>query len=448
VQHQSSLSGTGADGRGPGRGRTTGWLAWLLCALSLALTGSAIVLGVGPGRPPDSPPGDLLAGVILTIAFALVGVLVAVRRPQHPLGWIFCVVGLSQALVAFTEQYAVRALWTAPGSLPGGTFMAWLTTWIWAGGFPLVLTFVPLLFPDGRLPSPRWRPVAWLSAVPIALHVPIAILSWPLRDPRLVNPGAWTQPTPGALAVLKPMYNVLILVCAPACVLALVVRFRRARGVERQQLKWFMFAAAATFVVWLGLSQLAGRGLVGPGVASALIALVGAAIPVAAGIAIVRYRLYDIDRIINRTLVYGALTAILGLGYAGTVLVLGQLFGGLATAPPSWAVAGATLAVAALFQPARRRIQQAVDRRFNRRRYDAARTVEAFSTRLRHQIDLDTLSAELLAVIDQTVEPTRASLWLRPPGGAREPPPTGSSATAATRWLEPGRVRGRPAGGS
>jgi hypothetical protein len=141
---------------------------------------------------------------------------------------------------------------------------------------------------------------------------------------------------------------------------------------------------------------------------------------VAAGIAILRYRLYDIDRLINRTLVYGLLTAVLGLGYAGAVLVLGQLFGGVTEDPPSWAVASATLAVAALFQPARRHVQRVVDRRFNRRKYDAAKTVEGFSTRLRDQVDLDTLTAELLGVVNQTMQPTRSSLWLRPSDQARQ----------------------------
>jgi hypothetical protein len=195
---------------------------------------------------------------------------------------------------------------------------------------------------------------------------------------------------------------------AIAACASLVLRFRRARGEERQQLKWFAYAASLMVV-----ALLVGPLLV-PAGGDLIAALTIALLPVAAGIAILRYRLYDIDRLINRTLVYGLLTAILGLGYAATVLVLGQVFGGIGGEPPGWAVAGVTLAVAALFQPARRRIQQVVDRRFNRRRYDAAKTVEAFSTRLREQVDLDTLSAELLAVVDQTVQPTIVSLWLRP----------------------------------
>jgi hypothetical protein len=284
----------------------------------------------------------------------------------------------------------------------------------------VVLTFVPLLFPDGRLPSPRWRPVAWLSVVPIALLCgPIAILHWPLRGPALVDPQTFNTPTPGALAVLSPLVGSLMLLCGLACALALLLRFRRARGVERQQLKWFVFAAAVTFIAWWGLDQLGAHG-VQLGLAGVLTVFLSAAIPAAAGIAIVRYRLYDIDRIINRTLVYGLLTALLGAGYAGAVLVLGQVFGGIGAEPPSWAVAGVTLAVAALFQPARRRIQQAVDRRFNRRRHDAAKTIEAFSSRLRDDIDLDSLSAELVAVADQTMEPTTLSLWLRPPSERSE----------------------------
>jgi len=198
-----------------------------------------------------------------------------------------------------------------------------------------------------------------------------------------------------------------------------VLRFRRSRGVERQQLKWFTYAAAL-MSLFLALNDYL---LPQSVVVEVLYGLVVALVPVAAGVAILRYRLYDIDRLVNRTLVYGALTALLGAGYAGAVLVLGQLFGGVGGNPPSWAVAGATLAVAALFQPARRRTQAVVDRRFNRRKYDAAETIQAFSTRLRDQIDLDTLAAELLAVVDLTMEPTRVSLWLRPSAH-------GSSATA------------------
>ena len=198
-----------------------------------------------------------------------------------------------------------------------------------------------------------------------------------------------------------------------AAVASLVVRFRRSRGVERQQLKWFTYAGALT-ILWLLVTE----SLI-PDVLGEFFWLLVALVPISAGIAIMRYRLYDIDRLITRTLVYGLLTAVLAGVYAGLVLVLGQLTGGIAANPPSWVVAGATLAVAALFQPARRRIQQMVDRRFNRRTYDAARTVEAFSLRLRDEVDLDALSAELLAVADQTMQPTTASLWLRP--AARAP---------------------------
>jgi hypothetical protein len=414
LQQSSNLAVTDAHGGGSGKGRIVGRLAWLLWAICLALAGLAIVFAVKRGRPLGEPVADILPAVTWTIAFSLVGAVVASRRPRHRLGWIFCIVGLSQGLVTFTNEYAVYALWTAPGSLPGGPFMAWLTTWDWAGSAPVLLTFVPLLFPDGRLPSRRWRPVAWLSAVPIALLCgPIAILYWPLRGPALVEPGDFSQPTPGALAVLYSMVGGLMLLCGLACALALLLRFRRAHGVERQQLKCFVFAAAVTLIAWWGLDQLGAHG-VQLGLAGVLLVPVAAAIPVAAGIAIVRYRLYDIDRLINRTLVYSLLTALLAVVYAGLVLVLGQLFGGIGAQPPSWAVAGATLAVAALFQPARRRIQGLVDRRFNRRKYDAAKTVEAFSARLRDEVDLDALSAELLAVADQTIQPTTASLWLRP----------------------------------
>jgi hypothetical protein len=198
-----------------------------------------------------------------------------------------------------------------------------------------------------------------------------------------------------------------------ASVTSLVVRFRCSQGVERQQLKWFTYGAA---VLALLLAVSAASQTLSGRVPDLVVAAALAAPPLAIGVAVLRYRLYDIDRIINRTLVYGLLTVLLGVVYVGVVLTLGQLFGGLGEDPPSWVVAAATLVVAALFQPARRRIQQAVDRRFNRRKYDAARTVETFSVRLRDEVDLDALSAELLAVADQTMQPTMASLWLRPSG--------------------------------
>jgi hypothetical protein len=199
----------------------------------------------------------------------------------------------------------------------------------------------------------------------------------------------------------------LLLLSGVAAFGSLVLRFRRSRGGERQQLKWFAYAG--------GLLPLAGLAEFLPRLVGSLVfTLPIVFLPVAAGIAILRYRLYEIDRLINRTLVYGLLTALLVGIYSGSVLVLGQAFGTVGKDPPTWVIAAATLAVAALFQPARRRIQAVVDRRFNRRKYHAAKTVEAFSLRLRDEVDLDALSAELLAVVDQTIQPTRASLWLRP----------------------------------
>jgi 4-amino-4-deoxy-L-arabinose transferase-like glycosyltransferase len=262
-----------------------------------------------------------------------------------------------------------------------------------------------LLFPDGRLPSRRWRPVAWLSALSIVLTCGLyAVLLWPLRAVVDREPDRLLE---GGQAIVLNLAFPFMALCGLACLGALAVRFRRARGIERQQLKWFLFAAAITVVIIsiFSVSDLVSRLWVLP---------LLPAIPVAAGIAILRYRLYDIDRIINRTLVYGTVTVVLGLSYAGLVLVLGQLFGGVTKDPPSWAVAGATLTVAALFQPVRRHIQAVVDRRFNRRKYDAAKTIEAYSVRLRDELDLDTLSAELLTVVDQTMQPTRVSMWLRP----------------------------------
>jgi hypothetical protein len=350
-------------------------------------------------------------------AFMVVGALIVAHRPTNTIGWMFSATALLASTAGLAAEYATYTLVTRPGSLPGATFAAWYASWPWYLAIALVLVFTPLLFPTGRLLSPRWRPVAWLAGAATGAFTVLAALQanlGPARDPLIANPigvAGLENPEESTVGVaLLVLLTVLMLVAIGS----LVLRFRRSRGEERQQLKWFTYAAALVplFVLADFLP-----GMVGD-LASAVPIVF---LPVAAGIAILRYRLYDIDRLINRTLVFGLLTALLAGVYAATVLVLGQVFGGVGRDPPSWAVAGATLTVAALFQPARRRIQAVVDRRFNRRKYDAARTVEAFSVRLRDEVDLDALAAELLIIANQTMQPTTMSLWLRPAPQVRPP---------------------------
>jgi len=368
-----------------------------------------------------------------------VGAIIVSRRPRNVLGWILCAVGFASAVAGFGQDYASYALLDRQEWLPGGLVMGWLGSWPWYIAFGLIVTFLLLLFPDGRLPSRRWRPVAWAAAVNMAvITVWAAFAPRPFEGPPGMPQNPWAiERAAGLFRLLEGLTGGTLLALTALSLASLVLRFRRSRGVQRQQLKWFTYAALLAIGSWAFLDftglreRLAGPVLLIFAVLSLWL------IPAAIGIAILRYRLYDIDRIISRTLVYGLLTALLGGIYGGTVLLLGQLFGGIGAEPPSWAVAGATLAVAGLFQPARRRIQQAVDRRFNRRRYDAARTIEAFSTRLHAEIDLDSLTAELLAVVNQTMEPTSASLWLRPsPGRAVEPwhhPASGPTASVPSR---------------
>jgi len=273
------------------------------------------------------------------------------------------------------------------------------------------LVFLPLLFPDGQLPSARWRPAAWFALAALGILListslgPVQeITSLPATNPLVGEDGLGTDVN----AALELLVQVSFLGAALVALVVLAVRFRRSRGDQRQQLKWFLSGAALAVLAAFGPA-------VGPTDAALVVrtVLTSTPIPVAVGIAILRYRLYDIDRLINRTLVYGLLTAVLGLGYAAGSLLF-VLVAGAGSNPPSWLVAATNLAAAAAFRPVRRRIQATVDRRFNRHRYDAARTVEAFGARLREQVELDTLSAELLALVNQTMEPARLSLWLRP----------------------------------
>jgi hypothetical protein len=384
------------------------WVAWSMLAVFLAGYGVGVPLSVANGN--FEPDSSLL---LAFAAFMVVGAVIVAHRPGNAVGWIFSTIGLLTATGVLATEYAAYASRTRPDSLPGVILAAWYSSWWWYPTLAGVLVFTPLVFPTGRLLSARRRPVATVAAVGTAAIITLSALQptlqdedQPIRNP--IGLAGVPDPEEGALGAI--LFGLLLL-CAAAAVTSVVLRFRRAQAVERQQLKWFTYAATLLVLFLLLTDYL----LPPSGAVEVLYGLVVALVPIAAGIAILRYRLYDIDRLINRTLVYGALTALLGAVYAAAVLVGGQLFGGVGGNPPSWAVAGATLAVAALFQPARRRIQAVVDRRFNRQKYDAARTVEAFSTRLRDQVDLDTLTGELLAVVDQTMEPTRVSLWLRPP---------------------------------
>jgi hypothetical protein len=389
------------------RSRRIGWLAWSLWGLTMALEITAIWLWLGAR---SRGGGYFAPQVFIVPGFATVGAVIAARR-ANTVGWLFVGLGFVAALQAFSMAYGARDQLIGPGALPAISVIGPLEGWLWPLNYTLFF-LIMLLFPDGRLPSPRWRPAARLILVAWGLSI-------------LLNTLGPAEGNPLSVPALQPAWQPVIQVVNTAALagigvaaLAPFLRYRRAGYQQRQQLKWVAFTVAVSI-----LSVLASLGLgrLLPGVE--LIVVLGGlgffggiavGVPLAVAVAILRHRLYDIDRLINRTVVYGLLTVLLAGVYAGAVLLLGQLFGGVTENPPSWAIAGATLAVAALFQPARRRIQAMVDRRFNRRKYNAAKTVEAFSARLRDEIDLDALSAELLAVAHQTMQPTTATVWLRP----------------------------------
>jgi hypothetical protein len=400
--------------------RRSTWAAWSLLAVWTASVAVLVTLSAVNGTFRPDAFTDSVPLLLAFATFVVVGALIVRHRPGNAVGWMFAAIALLAVLGALGEEYAIFA---SARHLPGPVLAAWFGSWAWYPTLALTLVFTPLLFPTGRLLSPRWRLVAWPAAAVMAAITGLAALQQTieLAPGRMVaNPfglAGVENPENGRLgAVLFPLLGPLVL----AAFASLVVRFRRSRGDERQQLKWITFAAALLPLTFAGdlLPDTAGN---------LLFAVVVSFLPVAAGVAILRYRLYEIDRLINRTLVYGLLSALLAGIYAALVLVGGLLSGGLRGQPPPWAVAGATLAVAALFQPARRRIQQVVDRRFDRRRYDAARTVDAFSGRLREELDLDALAAELLAVVERTVQPTAASLWLRPPARTAAGPGPGAT---------------------
>jgi hypothetical protein len=386
------------------------WWLWALAMLGLAMLAWLDHLLRRAGRPDLALlTPDAAAYVVAVVSAVSVGALLASRRPAHPVGWLLLALGLSVAVSGVATGYASYGLLARPGTLPAADYAVIdndVSVLVWAA----CIGFVLLLTPTGSLPSPRWRWWARIAAAaPLVALVSTALLPFEESYQSVANPLA-VPALAGPLRVASLVTWVVTGLAIPAAAWSLVLRFRRARGVERLQLRWLALAAAMAAVAVLALAALGATG--NEGLLGWVSAICVALLPVATGAAILRYRLYDLDRIISRTLAYGLLTVLLGGGYAAVVLGLGQRLGGRQS---SLVVAGATLAVAAVFQPARRRTQGLVDRRFNRRRYDAAETIQAFSERLHQQVDLTTLTAELLAVADRTVEPTMVSLWLRPP---------------------------------
>jgi hypothetical protein len=400
--------------------------AWFLCAaiwaFAAALALGAILFSVlnrASGVAEEWGPVPSTFLILVLLGFVSLGLLVSYRRPGNAVGWIITGMGISFALAGFAQSYGVYALFTDPGSLPGGEVMAWLSSWTIIPALFAAPSLLFLLFPDGHLISRRWLIVFWLVIAATCLTV-VSTMLHPVLDETpfegTVNPfGVDTSGTPFAL--VSPYGWPAMAVGLLAAAAAMIVRLRRSRGVERQQLKWI--ASAATVLPLTSLMAVVSYYLGWHLAASVLPFLAPFLIPLAAGYAVLRYRLYDIDLIINRTLVYGSLTATLLATYFGGIIVLQRLFVFVSGEESTLAIVASTLAIAALFNPLRRRFQAFIDRLFYRRNYDAARTLETFSYRLRDETDLETLNDTLVSVIMETMQPTHVSLWLRPREGER-----------------------------
>jgi hypothetical protein len=400
-------------------GGRPGWARWWPAALAWALFALVVLeFAAYPWldrlmRQAGRPELGLLipfsvAPTLAALVASAVGVVLASRRPRHPVGWLLLALGFVMVTSGAAAAYASYGLFVRPGALPAAGVVARIYAPLIEAVFA-ILGFIVLLTPTGSPPTRRWRWWVWVFASTMAVLLVAATIAPGSMDPRmLAEEGPQDLRTfGGALLVVNLAAQAVGILIILAGAGSLVTRFRHARGVERQQLRWVALAAALTGVAMLVVAVLIAVGnVLLAGWAGVLCTLF---LPLATGAAILRYRLYDLDRIISRTLAYAVLTVLLGLGYAAAVLLGGRLL----PDSSSLTVAAATLAVAAAFQPARRRIQQLVDRRFNRHRYDAARTIQAFRARLREQVDLDTLTGELLAVTDQTMQPTTVSLWLR-----------------------------------
>lgn len=400
--------------------RATSWLAWSLCAAALALLALAlllVLLGWSTPLPQGWYPwhGQAIVAAAL-VGTPILGGMIASRRPKNLYGWLWLALSLGLAFFLFGQVYAAYSLVAQPGSLPAPRTVGHVVAGMgWGAAFTL-LPLLLLLFPTGRLPSRRWRFVAWF--VVVAGATGNVLFPFTPKEDVVVpveNPLGLGGTVGEALAVLSIVYYLIILVANVPSALSLVFRYRRADGVERQQLKWFAYAAV--LVVGTLVSQIFYEPSGAWDVLVEAVPIVG--LYVAVGIAILKYRLYDIDLLINRTLVYGSLTALLVGVYVGSIVLLQVLLRALTSQESQLAIVASTLAVAALFNPLRRRIQGFIDRRFYRRKYDAAKTLEAFSAKLRDETDLDALSDNLVGVVRETMQPAHVSHWLRPDSASR-----------------------------
>ena len=405
--------------------RAAAWLAWSLVALSAALLVGGISLFLSRRSTVPKLPYDGALDAFFTLAslltFSIVGAIIASRHPRNAIGWLFCGMGLVTGLNALAHGYA--RFWLAGGSgiRSLAETAAWFGSWSWILLVFLPTSFMLLLFPDGRLPSPRWRPVAWCAALGVTgFVVGAATEVGPLEDfPQIVNPYGIESPILGVVANAAAIVSGVSMVLSAV---SLIVRMRRAESEQRQQIKWLayggamivgaIFVAVAISIIWN---------------ASVSIAIIGVALlglPVFTGIAIVRHRLYDIDVVINFTLVYATLSATLAAVYFGGIVLLQRVFTGLTGQEklPQLAIVASTLVIAALFNPLRRRIQSFIDRRFYRRKYDARQTLETFTAKLRDETDLGILSEDLVGVIRETMQPEHVSMWLRPDAASIDQP--------------------------
>jgi hypothetical protein len=416
--------------------RVAFWPAWSLCGLSVALFVASVPLFVlaRSAHVPSSWDADLTTGGLLAsglfLVFPLVGALIASRRPENPIGWLCLADGFLWMTTNMLDYYSVYGM-AKPGSLPFPLGAAAINNWLWVPSVGLLATYVFLLFPNGRLTSRRWRPLAWLSGV-VIVSVSIGVMLSPgsLDTPRGIRNPFGLEAAPWMTTVAYLILPLLPL-CMLASALSLVLRYRRSKGDERQQIKWIAFAAASLVALVYLIAMVAS--FVHPSEAwttvgsvwwlnlltiAALLSFV--TIPIAVGFAVLKYRLYEIDLIINRTLVYGSLTVTLVALYFGGIVVLQRLFVLLTGQQSTLAVVASTLLIAALFTPLRRRIQGFIDRRFYRRKYDARKTLEAFSARLRDETDLQAVSDDLVGVVRETMQPAHVSIWLRPDAASRD----------------------------